>query len=210
MIEALKAEFEMYRAQIDVARAAMAEKSQGLIEAVIHESLQSAPQISSFFWTQYTPHFNDGEPCLFSVHELQYVLKGEACDEYEGSYLYNSDDYNRALQALQDVKLYHSDPQAYIAHYKQAYYERTNREYTHRVYPPYPNSIESAQQHVDEIAAQLARYSDDDRQRIHAAYSDVAGILALIPDDIMQNTYGDGVRVCVSASGTEIDTYYHD
>jgi hypothetical protein len=35
-----------------------------LIRAVIDD-----PTIHSFGWTQATPYFNDGDPCVFSVHE---------------------------------------------------------------------------------------------------------------------------------------------
>jgi hypothetical protein len=33
------------------------------------------PNVKAIGWTQYTPYFNDGEPCVFSVNDL-YV-----CDE---------------------------------------------------------------------------------------------------------------------------------
>jgi hypothetical protein len=33
------------------------------------QALLDDPTIESFGWTQYTPYFNDGEPCVFSVNE---------------------------------------------------------------------------------------------------------------------------------------------
>jgi hypothetical protein len=36
-----------------------------LIRAVLDDEL-----IHSFGWTQYTPYFNDGEPCVFDVNEV--------------------------------------------------------------------------------------------------------------------------------------------
>lgn len=33
------------------------------------QALVDDPGIEWFEWTQYTPYFNDGEPCVFSIHE---------------------------------------------------------------------------------------------------------------------------------------------
>lgn len=44
-----------------------------------------APELESIVWTQYTPHFNDGEPCEFSVHEFAATFNVEVKDqEYKG------------------------------------------------------------------------------------------------------------------------------
>ena len=32
--------------------------------------LAAAPEIAALRWRQYTPYFNDGEPCTFSVNDL--------------------------------------------------------------------------------------------------------------------------------------------
>ncbi len=41
-------------------------------------------------WSQYTPHFADGDPCIFSVNELEYKLKGAKGDEgdHEDGFVY--------------------------------------------------------------------------------------------------------------------------
>ena len=33
--------------------------------------------IDGIVWTQYTPYFNDGDPCEFSVHEINVIPKNE-------------------------------------------------------------------------------------------------------------------------------------
>lgn len=38
------------------------------------------PEIKSFSWTQYTPYFNDGDECTFSVHADPKI---NGYDEYE-------------------------------------------------------------------------------------------------------------------------------
>ena len=46
------------------------------------------PYVGSVIWTQYTPYFNDGEPCEFSRHDFSFLPKLDAPpfsedDEYE-------------------------------------------------------------------------------------------------------------------------------
>jgi hypothetical protein len=57
--------------------------------------------VENLFWTQYTPHFNDGEECSFGVNEVCILLKGdeEAC-ECEGSLLY---DQERIVEIENDI-----------------------------------------------------------------------------------------------------------
>jgi hypothetical protein len=33
-------------------------------------------KVTKLSWTQYTPHFNDGEPCVFGIHGVYFVLDG--------------------------------------------------------------------------------------------------------------------------------------
>lgn len=42
------------------------------------------PEIAAIRWEQYTPYFNDGDPCVFRVGELYYKLVGG--DETGGDY----------------------------------------------------------------------------------------------------------------------------
>jgi hypothetical protein len=37
---------------------------------------ESFPRLKAFRWVQYTPHFNDGEPCEFSVHDPLFAVSG--------------------------------------------------------------------------------------------------------------------------------------
>lgn len=41
-----------------------------LFKEICQEIFEKFPEIESFSWTQYTPYFNDGEECTFSVNEV--------------------------------------------------------------------------------------------------------------------------------------------
>lgn len=41
-------------------------------------------KIEKIGWTQYTPYFNDGDACVFSVHQPGYKIVGDNMDEDDG------------------------------------------------------------------------------------------------------------------------------
>lgn len=63
---------------------------------VSHRIFEQHPSLQGFSWTQYTPYFNDGDPCLFSCHsDCPSVWFGEY-DEgaaYEGDYETGNPDF---------------------------------------------------------------------------------------------------------------------
>lgn len=76
------------KAELDAAKAAYEKKAGEHLIQVYAEFFESAPMIQQFYWTQYTPYFNDGDACVFSVHDVEFnilpIPDGER--DYEGSY----------------------------------------------------------------------------------------------------------------------------
>lgn len=67
------------------------ETAQGLFKETAKEFFEKNPAIKAVMWTQYTPFFNDGETCEFSVNEPAFTnAEGEDLEdvnpwgEYEG------------------------------------------------------------------------------------------------------------------------------
>lgn len=54
------------------------------LEPILRDLLDD-PSIAAFGWTQYTPYFNDGEPCVFRVHEPWFRTPNDSedLDRYE-------------------------------------------------------------------------------------------------------------------------------
>lgn len=182
------------------------------IELSVQSFFDACPEITSIFWTQYTPYFNDGESCEFSVHELHYTVEGLASNDYEGSYLHNQLDYTAAIQNLESVKQYVADPAAWIKTYKDEYHRRTGRICNARdehIYP-YPKTVKGALEAVAEIELQLNIISFDRVAEIEAAYNTLCSVLSKISDDTMRHIYGDHVKVTITRSGTEVEEYGHD
>jgi hypothetical protein len=43
------------------------------LEGVFKSFFETYPEVKTIHWLQYTPHFNDGDECVFSVHELNFT-----------------------------------------------------------------------------------------------------------------------------------------
>lgn len=69
------------------------EEFQPLIRAVLEDET-----IHSFGWQQYTPYFNDGDPCEFSAHEIWVRLVTDKVDEDE-----YFDTYDYSLDSRKDL-----------------------------------------------------------------------------------------------------------
>lgn len=79
------------------------ERVSSRLKEVFKEFFRECPEIKTISWLQYTPYFNDGDECIFSVKEVyfsnvekQYVNTWGELEEMESSNdtdLYNSNDY---------------------------------------------------------------------------------------------------------------------
>jgi hypothetical protein len=58
------------------------EKAQAAIKAEFRTFFEQYPDITSVVWTQYTPYFNDGDECIFGMHEMEFKNDGETSYSY--------------------------------------------------------------------------------------------------------------------------------
>lgn len=73
------------RAQMtSLAKEALAEGTKAVFE-------EYGDILHSFSWTQFAPSFNDGDPCEFSMHEVQLVAKCDVQSKYEDDEDYEDD-----------------------------------------------------------------------------------------------------------------------
>lgn len=58
------------------------EEGEAAVKEVFKEFFEAHSNVESVYWTQYTPYFNDGDPCYFSVHDFHLELaEAETEDE---------------------------------------------------------------------------------------------------------------------------------
>lgn len=211
--KALEENFKQLNAQMEAARKEMQEKSTGFVELACKQFFDACPEVEAVTWTQYTPYFNDGETCEFSVNEKYFILVGdEDPDDYEGSITYTQKDLTKAEADLKTAQEYTAYPDLWVAKFRREYKEKYGRDYPHGYnHPrPYPSDPEDAQERIDEIKEFLEKYPDGTMERIEESFKSLKQALDLIDEDIMQAIYGDHAQVTITRAGTEIDEYNHD
>ncbi len=75
------------------------DEGEAALKDAFKEVFDSHPRLRSVVWSQYTPYFNDGDPCYFSVHEFDVRVEGiedEEDDDYYG--------YGETLYSLRKSK----------------------------------------------------------------------------------------------------------
>lgn len=71
---------ETYRLQKQKMTEDLKAFGQDLFKPFFEKLFLDHPDAQRVRWTQYTPHFNDGDPCVFNVHEAQVSKLSDAED----------------------------------------------------------------------------------------------------------------------------------
>lgn len=71
------------KAEIKRIKTELNKKLKDYFHGMAKELFQAYPELKSFGWTQYTPFFNDGEPCVFSSNHDYPTINGN--DENSGN-----------------------------------------------------------------------------------------------------------------------------
>lgn len=95
----LKAVLEQYEEASKAYRAALAvmvEHGQKIVVAKLDPIFAANPTLESVRWEQYTPYFNDGDPCVFGVREAgsHFEDTEEEDGDRENGYLSSWDFYD--------------------------------------------------------------------------------------------------------------------
>lgn len=106
---ALKTIIENIQKAREAYEAALSEASEGLQESIaefLADALSKAPeQYVAIRWSQYTPYFNDGEPCTFSVRDPFCITEDQEDERWEGAWYYDWDKETEhaALKVMSDA-----------------------------------------------------------------------------------------------------------
>lgn len=177
--EMLNKKAEIEKAITEEAKIVFAEVSKDIFE-------KYGDKIGCFRWSQYTPYFNDGEPCEFSKHDVWIFTPEDAKNEdlryEEGSeQFYSGYGENDKLSKI----LYRSKERDYVTSGTWIGKERLERDYESFENPNFD-----------------PEWGD--------AYTAVHDLCNLIDEDTALALFGDHVEVVVTANGVEVDDYDHD
>lgn len=97
----LKAAAEKINAQKEELR----KIAEATLKDVLQGFLKDWPEIKSIMWVQYTPYFNDGEECVFSVNDPYYCTEKYEYFEYEPEEGFNASEWSKKYKAEQGKNL---------------------------------------------------------------------------------------------------------
>lgn len=76
MLDEIRGKTAALKGQIKALQAEAA----ALVKPMLQQFIADNPAIVRVRWTQYTPYFNDGEPCTFRVNDVYFFLQGDPED----------------------------------------------------------------------------------------------------------------------------------
>lgn len=163
--------------------------------------------VHSFGWTQYTPYFNDGEPCVFGTGELFIISKTDKTnDEYEDTYYESTGEFG--AYGTTNNKL-----APYIWDWKEKY-----KPYSRHGEPDKPEEIvdrsatyEPGPNRATEIVGEVTKRDNSDYDPVYGeANDDIKKLFGLLDERTLETLFGDHVLVIVTADGVSVEDYDHD
>lgn len=154
--------------------------------------LLNDPNVHSFGWTQYTPYFDDGSVCEFSVREPWIRTVDDVDAEDDDEYLEIGDSH-RTLGNHDYVQRERTPEE--IAEYKKRYATTWNR---------YPH-VATHVTHIWERVDREPKYPETMKRA-----EKLLKIQRYEYEYAMKQAFGDHARVTVTKDGFQIDEYDHD
>lgn len=177
------------------------EAGEETIKSALTDLFNNNPQLLAIKWDQYTPYFNDGDECVFSVYDPQYLIDLNHLDlpKEVDAYYETGDDSEDGNQ------VWFYDTLTYRGEVDESY-SGNKYEETERVVKP---------------GSEGERYPRYDYVKTGKFYAylpipgceDIADTVASIftlPNDVFKDVFGDHVRITVTRDGVEVSESYHD
>lgn len=162
---------ERYEAAKSAYEALVKELGSEIMADVFAPFWEANPEVAAIRWSQYTPYFNDGDPCVFGVNEIdaiRFVAGATLPSDAEVYYGEDDDDDYDGVTA---------GTAWYEAYGIGRTWDNDKREYT---YEPIGRSLEDLDRKLQNMA------------------------------DILQETFGDHVRITATRDAFDVQECNHD
>ena len=92
------------RAMKEALEAKIESDGQSALKETFTAFFEANPTVDAIRWRQYTPYFNDGDACTFSVRDFNYQIDGGMCDggDYGDGFVGTWSIKDKALEAAID------------------------------------------------------------------------------------------------------------
>ena len=146
------------------------------------------PKLENITFTAYTPYFNDGDECVYSVNEPEMSACGiEDIESYSAGTIAKAAEFQRTGVVPAEVK---SDYSRWAS-----------------------SRYDSPETYLRSTAAEYLKLDASELEELGAIAGDfpaVQAILEAVPEEVMKGMFGDHVKVVITADAVEVDEYDHD
>lgn len=189
MIENLNKAKQAYETQL----AAIGADAQ---KAVAEFLAPNIPPGYALWWTQYTPYFNDGEACTFGVGDV-YLVPSSKLEEVR-----RRNDGERIGMGLYTAITRYGQPDVEKSYETTDYSKPTSRSGYGSFAPT--TYAKKTVTYIEPGFAAIEGYSVEKLEALSKVWQ-------ALPEDLMENAFGDHVRCYVTAEGVaEVSEYDHD
>lgn len=180
---ALEEQMNSVNKEIEALKKSHIETSKQVFHKAISAFFQKYPEVEALRWNQYTPYFNDGDTCEFSVHDLYFCTKQDLKEIEDGEI---------TLDDLYDLNPY-AKPDKYVYEYAQK-----------------ENSLQNYYlKQIEQYEALEVKYGPR-LNELNAGVKQFKKIFSSISDDTMLSLFGDHVVVTATRRGIDVDEYDHE
>ena len=165
------------------------ENGKRLVEDSFKLLFENYPDVEAVRWTQYTPYFNDGDTCTFSVHDGYVKLKDQGDVTYNRTESYDTGERTRWGTPVRKSR--------------QIPTVGTWEEFSNE-YSDYEDGF------LSPWTLKRVKYAND--VQLNFSPDSLNSVIGKIlgNHDCMEMAFGDHVRVTVTREGAQVDHYDHD
>jgi hypothetical protein len=156
------------------------EKMRSMFTDMTKSFFEAAPEIKAVVWNQYTPYFNDGEECVFSIGDLFFLKEFDPSDLMD-AYNYEGTEYEFETDITED---------------NLRRWKNLNNKFPHQTYSARISKIENLRKDPRniELASLCKSFHGVIKQN----------------EDLMEAIFGDHVTVYLTPGKSFAEEYSHD
>lgn len=168
----------------ELAKRKMSKSGEKLFKEAVKDIFKKFKDLESISWTQYTPHWNDGDECVFSCHVSDLAINDEEVNECEG--LWNLEEMCKLLANKEVEK--------------------------NRIVMELADKSNKKEWEIEQLKRELETIESRDLEDVKRKYDIkkyTIELLGEIDESVYQEMFGEGL-VVVNRDGASVEDYEHD
>lgn len=180
---------------------------------MFQEYLNRYSFVKALSFKAYTPYFNDGDECIYSVHELEVQFVGPEEDyeeEQPGFYGPSAEDFiafrvdGTVTENMRGHTDYYTKPRPRYSYSYWSYDNETKYD------APLYDSVEAYLNYAYPAQMQMSYAQLKQMEEARTDFERLSSSLESMDEDFIRGMFGDHVRVVITREGIETEEYSHD